>query len=174
MIIKIGRVFPNGGKTGRFIWNWGPSPVTGPKCQLMNNSAEGGGVYRGDRRPHEKRLAGGRKRVRHKFKQQGNMFLMRRHTIIQPSERVLEVVVIRRFTCQQILPCRQGSTSCSILPSRMREHGVCWENMGNQENTENMENINKMTLNTLIVIQNALIVNQMTQNIQFYGIYRDI
>ena len=55
MIIKIGRVFPNGGKTGRFIWNWGPSPVTGPKCQLMNNSGEGGGVYRGDRPPARKK-----------------------------------------------------------------------------------------------------------------------
>ena len=55
MIIKIGRVFPSGGKTGRFIWNWGPSPVTGPKCQLMNNSGEGGGVYRGDRPPARKK-----------------------------------------------------------------------------------------------------------------------
>merc|ERR1712013_88487 len=33
----------------------------------------------------------------------------------------------------------QGSTSCSILPSRMEEYGVVWENMMNTENKENME-----------------------------------
>ena len=36
----------------------------------------------------------------------------------------------------------QGSTNCSILPSRMGKHGVSWENM---ENIENMEKINQMT-----------------------------
>ena len=42
----------------------------------------------------------------------------------------------------------QGCRSCSILPSRMGEHGVSLENMGNMENMENMEkmeNINHMT-----------------------------
>ena len=37
------------------------------------------------------------------------------------------------FTCRHI-----GSTSCSILPSRMGDHGVCWENT---ENMEKMGNI---------------------------------
>ena len=36
----------------------------------------------------------------------------------------------------------QDCRRCSILPSRMREHGVSLENM---ENMENMENINQMT-----------------------------
>ena len=43
---------------------------------------------------------------------------------------------------------KQGCRSCSILPSRMGEHGVSLENMGNMENMENMEkmeNINQMT-----------------------------
>ena len=42
----------------------------------------------------------------------------------------------------------QGSTNCSILPSRMGKHGVSWENMENMENIENMEkmeNINQIT-----------------------------
>ena len=34
-----------------------------------------------------------------------------------------------------------GSTSRSILTSRMGEHGVIWENVENMENTENMEKI---------------------------------
>ena len=29
----------------------------------------------------------------------------------------------------------QGSTNCAILPSKMGEHGVSWENMENIENT---------------------------------------
>ena len=36
----------------------------------------------------------------------------------------------------------QGCRNCSILPSRMGEHGVSLENMGNMEK---MENINQMT-----------------------------
>ena len=28
---------------------------------------------------------------------------------------------------------KQGSTNCSILPSRMGEHGVSWENIENME-----------------------------------------
>ena len=36
----------------------------------------------------------------------------------------------------------QGSKNCSILPSRMGEHGVSWENT---ENMEKIENINQMT-----------------------------
>ena len=39
----------------------------------------------------------------------------------------------------------QGCRNCSILPSRMGEHGVSLENMGNMENMEKMENINQMT-----------------------------
>ena len=42
----------------------------------------------------------------------------------------------------------QGCRSCSILPSRMGEHEVSLENIGNMENMENMEkmeNINQMT-----------------------------
>ena len=34
---------------------------------------------------------------------------------------------------------------CSILPPRMGEHEVGWENMENMENMEQMENINHMT-----------------------------
>ena len=34
-----------------------------------------------------------------------------------------------------------------------------------------MEKINQMTSNTLYVTQNALIVNQMTQNTGLYGIF---
>ena len=44
---------------------------------------------------------------------------------------------------------KQGSTNCSMLPSRMGEHGVSWEIMENKEiveNMEKMENINQMTL----------------------------
>ena len=44
------------------------------------------------------------------------------------------------------------------------EQGVSCENMENIEDTENMKNIFLVTLNTLLVIQNALFVNQMTQN----------
>ena len=46
------------------------------------------------------------------------------------------------------LTLAQGCRSCSILPSRMGEHGVSLENMGNMETMENMEkmeNINQMT-----------------------------
>ena len=42
----------------------------------------------------------------------------------------------------------QGSTNCSILLSRMGEHGMSWEdmeNVKNMENREKMENINQMT-----------------------------
>ena len=53
----------------------------------------------------------------------------------------------------------QGPTSCSILPSRIRERGVSWESM---ENTENMEKIH-----------NTLFVNPMTQNTLLYSIYDD-
>ena len=77
----------------------------------------------------------------------------------------------------------QGSTNCSILPSRMGEHGVSLENMENIENGENMEkmeNINQMTWNTLLIIQNILFVtqntffgNQMTQNTLYYSFYGD-
>ena len=34
---------------------------------------------------------------------------------------------------------QQCSTNCSILPSRIGEHGGSWENMENMENTENLE-----------------------------------
>ena len=65
----------------------------------------------------------------------------------------------RGFTCRHI-----GSTSYSILPSRMGDHGVCWEKT---ENMEKMENINQMTLfmiqNKLFVTQTTLFGNQMTQ-----------
>ena len=67
---------------------------------------------------------------------------------------------------------RQGSTSCSILPTRMGEHWVIWENM------EKMESVNQLTKNTLNMIQNAkffnrntLFVKKITQNTLFYGIY---
>ena len=62
-------------------------------------------------------------------------------------------------------PTLQGCANCSILPSRMREHGVSWENrknMENNENTENMkkiENINQMT-HTLFMIQNTQLMIQ--------------
>ena len=53
----------------------------------------------------------------------------------------------------------------------MREHAVSWESM---ENTEKMENINQINSNTLFMIRNTLIVtqntlfgNQMTQNTAF-------
>ena len=38
----------------------------------------------------------------------------------------------------KVLPTNvlQRSTSCSILPSRMGEHGVSWENMENMENMD--------------------------------------
>ena len=37
----------------------------------------------------------------------------------------------------------QGSTNCSILPSRMGKHGVSWENMDNMEKMENINQIPK-------------------------------
>ena len=43
------------------------------------------------------------------------------------------------------LTLAQGCRSCSILPSRMGEHGVSLENMENMENMEKMENFNQMT-----------------------------
>ena len=43
-----------------------------------------------------------------------------------------------------VICTHQGSKSCSILPSRMGEHGVSWENMGNMENMENMGNMGNM------------------------------
>ena len=77
-------------------------------------------------------------------------------------------------------PGRQGSTSCSILPSRMEEYGVVWENMMNTENKENMEkmeSVNQMTKNTLLMIpktiffnQNTLFVKKITRNTLFYSI----
>ena len=36
---------------------------------------------------------------------------------------------------------RQGCRNRSILPSRMGEHGVSLENMGNMKNLEKMENM---------------------------------
>ena len=36
-------------------------------------------------------------------------------------------------------------TNCAILPSRMGEHGVGWENMENTEKMEKMDNINHIT-----------------------------
>ena len=40
---------------------------------------------------------------------------------------------------------KQGCRNCCILPSRMGEHGVSLENMGNMENMGKMEHINQMT-----------------------------
>ena len=48
----------------------------------------------------------------------------------------LLVMVVLLFMCVCVW---HGSLNCSILPSRLREHGESWENMENMENTENME-----------------------------------
>ena len=40
----------------------------------------------------------------------------------------------------------------------MAERGVSWENMENTKNEEKMQDINEMTLNTLFMIQNTLLV----------------
>ena len=62
--------------------------------------------------------------------------------------------------------------------------GVSWENMKNKENAENMEkteNMNQITSffnsffiqNSLLVPQNTLLGNHMTQNTLSYGFYVD-
>ena len=42
----------------------------------------------------------------------------------------------------------------------MAERGVSWENMENTKNEEKMQDINEMTLNTLFMIQNTLLVTK--------------
>ena len=44
-------------------------------------------------------------------------------------------------------------------------------NMGNTENKEKMDNMNQRIQNTRFVSQNALFVNQMTQNILFFDVH---
>ena len=50
------------------------------------------------------------------------------------KELLLMMVLLFMYVCVW-----HGSLNCSILPSRMGEHGESWENMENMENTENME-----------------------------------
>ena len=46
-------------------------------------------------------------------------------------------------------------------------------NMENTENKEKMDNMNQRIQNTRSVSQNALFVNQMTQNILLYHVHDD-
>ena len=73
------------------------------------------------------------------------------------SSRLNKVKILIAFASMLLylernwISTRQNQINCAILPSRMEEHRVSWENM---------ENIKQMTWNTLFMIQNTLVMTQ--------------
>ena len=85
---------------------------------------------------------------------------------------------VRAISLKTTEPVLQGSTNCSILPSRIGEHGVSWETWRTWRTQRTWkrwmtQNTLFMIKNSLSVTQNTLFGNEITQNTLFYGLYVD-
>ena len=100
---------------------------------------------------------------------------MQHRMVMYSSSTVKSVRAISLKTTEPLL---QGSTNCSILPSRIGEHEVSWETWRTWRTQRTWKRW--MTQNTLFMIKNSLSVtqntpfgNEITQNTLFYGLYVD-